>query len=109
MGVFEYLRVPMGIKGSAAYFQQVMATVVLVGLIHIICKCYQDDILTFGSTTVEFINNLREVFLRLRKHELTVNIKKCQFVSNKLNMLDIQFLEKEFLFLKINVKKFSTL
>ena len=79
MGVFEYLRVPMGIKGSAAYFQQVMATVVLVGLIHIICECYQDDILTFGSTTVEFINNLREVFLRLRKHKLTVNPKKCQF------------------------------
>ena len=69
----------MGIKGSAAYFQQVMATVVSVGLIHIFCECYQDDILTFGSITVEFINNLREVFLRLRRHKLTVNPKKCRF------------------------------
>ena len=79
MGVFEHLRVPMGIKGSAAYFQQVVTTVVLVVLIHIICACYQDDILTFGSTTAEFINNSREVFLCLRKHKLTVNPKKCQF------------------------------
>jgi hypothetical protein len=63
MGVFEYLRVPMGIKGAAAYFQQVMATFVLVGLVHIICECYQDDILTYGETEEEFehlLNFVRE-------------------------------------------------
>jgi transposase InsO family protein len=69
----------MGIKGAAAYFQQVMATFVLVGLIHIICECYQDDILTYGETEEEFLQNLRKIFLQLRKCKLTVNPKKCQF------------------------------
>jgi len=77
MGVFEYLRVPMGIKGAAAYFQQVMATFVLVGLIHVICECYQDDILTYGETEEEFLQNLRKIFLQLRRCKLTVNPKKC--------------------------------
>jgi len=79
MGVFEYLRVPMGIKGAAAYFQQIMATFVLVGLIHVICECYQDDILVYAETEEEFLQNLRKIFLKLRKCKLTVNPKKCQF------------------------------
>ena len=35
--------------------------------------------------------------------------RSASLVSNKLNMSDIQFLEKEFLFRKINAKKFLTL
>ena len=79
MGVFEYLRLPMGIKGASAYFQMIMATEVLQGLIHNICECYQDDICVFGSTKDEFLANLRTIFERLRKHKLTVNPKKCKF------------------------------
>jgi hypothetical protein len=32
-GVYEWLRVPMGLKGSPSYFQKVMASVVLMGLL----------------------------------------------------------------------------
>jgi hypothetical protein len=35
MGVFEWLRVPMGIKGAPSYFQRVLSTVVLVGLLYV--------------------------------------------------------------------------
>ena len=40
MGLYEWLRVPMGLKGAPAYFQQTIATVVLVGIIHVICESY---------------------------------------------------------------------
>ena len=79
MGIFKYLRVPMGVKGAPAYFQMIMATVVLSGLIHIICECYQDDIIVFGKTEDDFLQRLEEVFKRLRKHKLTVNPEKCHF------------------------------
>ena len=79
LGLFEWLRVPMGLKGAPSYFQRVLSTVVLTGLIYLICELYIDDILVFGRTEEEFIKNLREVFLRFRKHKLTLNPKKCRY------------------------------
>jgi hypothetical protein len=38
-GTFEWNRLPMGIKGAPPFFQMVMATIVLVGLIYKICEC----------------------------------------------------------------------
>lgn len=40
MGVYEWLRVPMGLKGAPSYFQQMMASVVLAGLLYFICELY---------------------------------------------------------------------
>ena len=38
-----------------------------------------DDIIIFGSTEDEYIDNLRAVFERLKQHGLTVHPKKCRF------------------------------
>ena len=35
----------MGLKGSGPYFQRSMASVVLAGLVYIICEIYIDDVL----------------------------------------------------------------
>ena len=78
IGIFHWLRVPMGLKNAAAYFQRVMATVVLVGLMYIICELYIDDVLVFGVTEDDFILNLKQVFARFRKHKITLNPKKCK-------------------------------
>ena len=37
-------------------------TVVLVGLIYMICEMYIDDCSVFGDTNVEFVSRLRLVF-----------------------------------------------
>jgi hypothetical protein len=79
MGVYEWLRVPMGLKGAPSYFQQQMATKVLANLIYHICELYLDDIIVFGNTEEEFLNNLSRVFERLRKFGITVNPSKCRF------------------------------
>ena len=79
MGIFQWLRVPIGLKNAAAYFQRVMANVVLVGIIYTICELYIDDVFVFGSNDDEFLCNLRTIFERFQKHNITLQPKKCSF------------------------------
>ena len=76
MGLFQWNRVPMGAKGAASYFQMVLQTVVLAGLMFAVCEVYIDDIITHGVDEKQFIFNLRRVFLRLREHKITLNPEK---------------------------------
>lgn len=84
LGIMEWLRVPMGLKGAPSYFQRVIATVVLAGLMYIICELYIDDILVFGNSESDLVANLRKVFERFRKHKLTLNPKKCKYGISKV-------------------------
>jgi hypothetical protein len=84
MGVYEWQRVPFGLKGAPAYFQHMMATIVLAGLLYIILEVYLDDILIYATSEAAFLDNLRAVFERLRKHHLTVNPDKCKFGLSKV-------------------------
>jgi hypothetical protein len=76
MGLYEWLRVPMGLKGAPAYFQRIMATVVLVGLIYNICEVYLDDAIVHATSIEELITNVTSVFERLRKQNITLNPDK---------------------------------
>ena len=79
MGVYEWARVPMGLKNACNYFQRIMSTEVLAGLIYSICEVYLDDIIVFGNTEDEFIERLEQVFTRLREKNITLNPTKCKF------------------------------
>ena len=50
MGVFEWLRVLMGLKSATACFQGGLASIVLAGLIYLICELYVDDVIVHGKT-----------------------------------------------------------
>jgi transposase InsO family protein len=76
MGIFEWLRVPMGIKGAPSYFQGIMATIVLIGLLYTVCELYLDDILIHATTEGEFLIRLDLVLARLDKHRITANPEK---------------------------------
>ena len=78
-GLYEWNRVPMGLKGAPSYFQMVLATIVFVGLINIIMELYLDDLIIHGKTIEEFISRLRTVFQTLRKFKITANPAKCRF------------------------------
>ena len=67
-GVYEFTRLPLGLKRAPSHFQEIMATVVLVGLMYMICEMYIDDCSVFDDTNIEFISRLRLVFERSRKH-----------------------------------------
>ena len=78
-GVYQFTRLPFGPKRAPSYFQQVMATVVLAGLMYITCEMYIDDCNVFGKDTDQFLIRLRDVFLRFRFHNLFLKAKKCYF------------------------------
>ena len=86
MGVFEWLRVPMGLKGAPSHFQGILASIVLIGLIYVICELYLDDIIVHGKTKEEFLFRLEEIFKRFKKHRLIANPDKCFF-----GMKDVEF------------------
>jgi len=46
-----------------------LGSLVSVGLIYLICELYIDE---------EFVNNVRQVFARFRKHKIIVNSMKTQ-------------------------------
>ena len=87
MGLFEWLRVPMGLKGAPSYFQRTLATVVLVGLIGNICLVYIDDVCVYAQTEKEFLERLEKVFARFEKHNITLKPSKCRF-----GMREVEFL-----------------
>jgi Reverse transcriptase (RNA-dependent DNA polymerase) len=72
-GVYQFARLPFGLKRAPSYFQEVMATIVLAGLIYMICEMYIDDCIVYGS------DRLRQVFMRFRQHHLLLKASKCHF------------------------------
>jgi len=84
LGIFEWLRVPMGLKGAPAYFQQMLATIVLAGLMYVVCELYIDDIIIPATNEEDLIERLQKVLTRFRKYRITVNPKKCEFGLNEI-------------------------
>ena len=84
MGVYEWLRVPMGAKGAAPFFQQAIANEVLAGLVYDICEGYLDDCIIHGGNFKTFLTNLGTVFGRFRKHNIKLNPKKCRLGAKEI-------------------------
>ena len=102
IGTFEWLRVPMGLKGAPSFFQSEMAQTVLGGLTHHILELYLDDIIVYGTSEDEYVDNLRQVFDRLTKHNVTLNPAKCRFgmeeveyVGHTINSEGMSFSEEK--------------
>ena len=77
-GIFQFTRLPFGPRCAPSYFQEQMATVVLNGLIYMICEIYIDDIIVYGQGPAEFLERLERVFERLSAHGILLKAKKCK-------------------------------
>ena len=84
VGLYEPVRISMGLKSAPSYFQQRMQTEVLGGLVGSICEVYIDDIIIYGSTEEEFIDNLRQVLERLREYHITINPEKAKIAVQRV-------------------------
>ena len=78
LGIFCWTRLPMGLKGAAAYFQQILATIVLVGLIHVVYALYIDDCIVYGDSEEEFVSNLEKVLQAFQAKNISLNPAKCK-------------------------------
>lgn len=83
-GLFEFTRMPFGLRNAAQTFQRFIDSV-LRGL-HF-CFAYIDDILVASKTPEEHEEHLRQLFQRLREHGIVINATKCEFGVGKLEFL----------------------
>jgi cleavage and polyadenylation specificity factor subunit 1 len=83
-GLFEYLRMPFGLRNSGNTFQPHMDRVVS-GLNSVFA--YLDDVLVSSADETQHAADLRQLFCRLREHGLVINAEKCLFGVKELDFL----------------------
>ena len=74
--LFEYLRMPFGLRNAAQPFQRFVNRVTQ-GLSF--CYAYVDDLLVYSSDEKQPLQDLKTLFERLDKYGLIINKSKCQF------------------------------
>ena len=83
-GLFEFTRMPFGLRNAAQTFQRFMDQV-LRGLQF--CFVYVDDVLIASSSAVEHKEHLRLVLQRLSEYGVLINPSKCLFGVDSLEFL----------------------
>lgn len=85
-GHYEFLRMPFGLKNAPSTFQRLMDEI-LKGYINNICLVYMDDIIIFGTSLEEHLQNIKLIFQRLRDTNLKVQVDKCEFLRKEIDFL----------------------
>jgi hypothetical protein len=83
-GLFEFVRMPFGLKNAGMTFQRLMDTL-LGGLPF--AFVYLDDILVASSGEAAHRRHLSQIFEILEKNGLVVNTKKCVFGRPSIDFL----------------------
>jgi len=83
-GLFEFTRMPFGLKNAGMSFQRLMDRV-LAGLPFIFV--YLDDILIASQSIADHRRHLQEVLSRLRQFGLVLNLDKCVLGRSCLDFL----------------------
>ena len=83
-GLYEFTRVPYGIKTAPQYFTMALSTALRPVPDQ---DSYIDDIVFGGATPEEYLRTLRDLFSVLRKHSLKLKPSKCILGATELNFL----------------------
>ena len=83
-GLFEFIKMPFGLRNAAQTFQRCMDQV-LRGVPS--AYAYIDDVLIASPTPEQHLRDLRTVFQRLTSHGIIINPNKC-----RLGVSDLDFL-----------------
>jgi Reverse transcriptase (RNA-dependent DNA polymerase)/RNase H-like domain found in reverse transcriptase len=83
-GLFEFLRMPFGLRNTSMTFQRLMDNV----FFDLPCVfIYLDDLLIASRTEEEHREALREVLRRLAANGLLLNVEKCELGQRSVNFL----------------------
>ncbi|GAB1869457.1 RNA-directed DNA polymerase [Camponotus japonicus] len=85
-GLWQFTVMPFGLCNAPATFERLMEKV-LHGLLSKKCLVYLDDVIIFGKTFDEMMENLNIVFSRLKEANLKMNPKKCTFFQKNVKYL----------------------
>lgn len=85
-GLFQFKRMPQGLKTSAATWQRLIERVLGEDLKENVFV-YLDDIIIVSKSFEHHLELLTKVFERLEKAGLTINMEKCQLCRSELTYL----------------------
>ena len=86
VGTFCYKVMPFGLKNAGATYQRA-ATTLLHDMIHKEVEVYVDDMIVKAKEREDHLPNLKKFLERIRKYNLRLNPKKCNFGVSAGKML----------------------
>uniref|UniRef100_A0A1I7T8V5 RNA-directed DNA polymerase n=1 Tax=Caenorhabditis tropicalis TaxID=1561998 RepID=A0A1I7T8V5_9PELO len=108
MGVFEFVRMPMGLKGSSGTFQRVMYQMLRPLKARVFC--YIDDIILTSRNTTEHLQDIDEVLTAIEESGIKLKLSKAKFAQNTIKFLGYIVSEKGLIsFYRRMIKDFSKL
>jgi hypothetical protein len=85
-GLFQFKRLPFGLRNAPAQFQRMMDAI-LGSLRWEAALCYIDDVLVFSDTWEQHIAHLRQLFSSCKTAGLMFSKEKCRFGFSELKLL----------------------
>ena len=88
-GLYEFVRMPFGLKNAPAVFQRFVDMVFhdLKPFTHV----YIDDLIVFSNSIADHVKHLTSVIARLAEFGLIIQERKCSFFMNCIQYLGYEF------------------
>ena len=86
-GIFEYLRMPFGIKNAPSHYQRMMNTIFPEELSEGWLIIYIDDMIVCSETWENHLTELERVLQEIVQVNMKISLKKCHFAYSELKAL----------------------
>ncbi|MBW0562810.1 hypothetical protein O181_102525 [Austropuccinia psidii MF-1] len=91
MAIYEYTRMPFGIKNAPAHFQRIMDTIFQEGILEGWMLVYIDDIIIYSETCEDHVQYIDRVLSKCTPINLKISLKRCHFGQQELLDLGHKF------------------
>ncbi|MBW0501350.1 hypothetical protein O181_041065 [Austropuccinia psidii MF-1] len=98
MGIYEYTRMPFGIRNAPSKFQRMMDTILQDEILEGWMVVYIDDIIIYSETWEDHVQYIDRVLSKFTPINLKISLKKCNFgqqellaLGNKVSGLGLEF------------------
>ena len=85
-GLFQFKRLPFGLRNGPSIFQRVMQSI-LAPYLWIFCLVYIDDIVIYSKSYEEHLLHLDQVLAAIEKAGITLSPKKCHLFYGSILLL----------------------
>ncbi|MBW0487349.1 hypothetical protein O181_027064 [Austropuccinia psidii MF-1] len=87
MGIYEYTRMPFGIKNAPAHFRRMMDTIFQQEILQGWIVVYIDDIILYSETLEDHVQYIDRFLSKCTPINLKISLKKCNFGQQELPAL----------------------